>query len=74
MSRLFLEEIEKFEDRSVKDKVLKERLNCSLCGSSEYSIFIDFPDIPICKCRYCGFIYSGYYLIPIRYQELMIAR
>jgi len=45
MSRLFLEEIEKFEDRSVKDKVLKERLNCSLCGSSKYSIFIDFRSL-----------------------------
>lgn len=38
---------------------LVDRRICALCGSSESEIHIGFRDIPVVRCRKCGFIYSS---------------
>lgn len=39
--------------------VFEPRLHCALCSSSDSEPFISFPDIPVLRCRRCGFLYSG---------------
>ncbi len=38
---------------------LEPRLQCALCTGSDWETAIPFPDIPILRCRECGFLYSG---------------
>jgi SAM-dependent methyltransferase len=35
------------------------RTRCALCSSPNNEPFISFPDIPVLRCRRCGFLYSG---------------
>lgn len=39
---------------------LNQRQSCPLCGKNQSSIYIDFNDIPVVKCKNCTFIYSGF--------------
>lgn len=39
--------------------ILKEREGCPLCQSYEATVLIPFPEIPVVRCRNCGFIYSS---------------
>jgi SAM-dependent methyltransferase len=35
------------------------RGSCPLCGSGEHVPHIEFPDIPVVRCKSCGFLFSG---------------
>src|SRR5471030_1410039 len=38
---------------------LEPRLQCVLCAVFDCDTAIPFPDIPVLRCRTCGFLYSG---------------
>jgi len=38
---------------------LEPRLQCALCSGFDCETAIPFPDIPVLRCRTCGFLYSG---------------
>jgi SAM-dependent methyltransferase len=38
---------------------LEPRLQCALCSGFDCATAIPFPDIPVLRCRTCGFLYSG---------------
>lgn len=38
---------------------LRPRQKCPLCGTSEHTVYIDFPEISVVKCNGCGFLYSS---------------
>ncbi len=38
---------------------LVDRVACPLCKSTAYDSFISFPDIPVVRCKACGFLYSS---------------
>jgi len=44
---------------SMNRLALEPRLQCALCAGFDCEIAIPFPDIPVLRCRTCGFLYSG---------------
>jgi SAM-dependent methyltransferase len=43
---------------------LVDRGVCPLCGDDDGEVHLDFPDIPVRRCRRCGFMFSGRILPP----------
>src|SRR5277367_416518 len=39
--------------------VFSERPKCALCGSPQHDVHRAFRDIPVVRCRDCGFLYSS---------------
>ncbi len=43
----------------MKSPNLAPRGACPMCRSTNSSVFLDFPEIPVVRCGACGFLYSG---------------
>jgi putative colanic acid biosynthesis acetyltransferase WcaF len=47
------------QSASLNRLALEPRLQCALCSGFDCETAIPFPDIPVLRCKTCGFLYSG---------------